>query len=228
MMKNIVLTLAFGVISSTVFANDWRQLPTYTNPPEMGGSVKADTQSPSNRSWSEGNQNGTGQYSVSLGYMGSKIGSNDLGGDEKFNGFFINGDYEFYPKLSAWLEYAYQDASDIDFNQVSIGLKYNLYEDEKIYSSASAGVGYAWLKESAYDSEYDLNGSLDLRYVTLPIAFEVGYKLNPNFSVFGNVGYEWLFNNDSEACIESYCASGSDSELDVDGVTYKVGLKYNF
>lgn len=228
-MKKSLFALMLGVFATSTFANDWRQLPTYQNPPEMGEATKAVPQSTITKRYGySNNQDEIGQYSVALGYMGSKIGSNDLGGDENFNGFFINGDYDFYPKLSAWLEYAYQDASDMDFNQVSIGLKYKLYEDEQIYSTASAGVGYAWLKESGYDSDYGINASLDLRYVTLPIALEVGYKINPNFSVLANVGYEWLFNQDSEACVNSYCASGSDSELDVDGVTYKVGLRYNF
>ncbi|MCU4589086.1 porin family protein [Acinetobacter ursingii] len=223
--KYLLLTL--GVLTTSVFANDWRQLPTNQNPPEMGEPTKA-VQVSSSRYGDSNPQSVSGLYSITAGYMGSKIGSNDLGGDEKFNGLFINGDYNFYPNLSAWLEYAYQDASDMDFNQVSLGLKYKLYDDEKIYSSVSGGVGYAWLKESGYDSDYGINASLDLRYVTLPIAVEFGYKINPNISVLANVGYEWLFNQDSEACVNSYCASGSDSELDVDGVIYKLGLKYSF
>ena len=161
-------------------------------------------------------------FSLAAGYAGSKIGSNEFGGDERFNGFFLNASTAIDPKVNAYAEYAYQDASDLDFSEFSVGLQYKILEDAKTYASLGLGVGYAWLDESAD------NASVELNYVTLPVNFELGYKIDQNVDVFGNVGYKWFFNRDSEACIGSTCVSGSSSDLDIDGVTYKAGLRYNF
>ena len=161
-------------------------------------------------------------FSVAAGYAGSKIGSNEFGGDERFNGFFLNASTAVDTKVNAYAEYAYQDASDLDFSEFSVGLQYKILEDAKTYASLGLGVGYAWLDESA-DSV-----SVELNYVTLPVNFELGYKIDQNVDVFGNVGYKWFFNRDSEACIGNTCVSGSSSDLDIDGVTYKAGLRYNF
>ena len=161
-------------------------------------------------------------FSLAAGYAGSKIGSNEFGGDERFNGFFLNASTAVDPKVNAYAEYAYQDASDLDFSEFSVGLQYKILEDTKTYASLGLGVGYAWLDESAD------NASVELNYVTLPVNFELGYKIDQNVDVFGNVGYKWFFNRDSEACIGNTCVSGSSSDLDIDGVTYKAGLRYNF
>ena len=161
-------------------------------------------------------------FSLAAGYAGSKIGSNEFGGDERFNGFFLNASTAVDPKVNAYAEYAYQDASDLDFSEFSVGLQYIILEDRNTYASLGLGVGYAWLDESAD------NVSVELNYVTLPVNFELGYKIDQNVDVFGNVGYKWFFNRDSEACIGNTCVSGSSSDLDIDGVTYKAGLRYNF
>lgn len=161
-------------------------------------------------------------FSLAAGYAGSKIGSNEFGGDERFNGFFLNASTAVDPKVNAYAEYAYQDASDLDFSEFSVGLQYKILEDAKTYASLGLGVGYAWLDESAD------NASVELNYVTLPVNFELGYKIDQNVDLFGNVGYKWFFNRDSEACIGNTCVSGSSSDLDIDGVTYKAGLRYNF
>lgn len=161
-------------------------------------------------------------FSLAAGYAGSKIGSNEFGGDERFNGFFLNASTAIDPKVNTYAEYAYQDASDLDFSEFSVGLQYKILEDRNTYASLGLGVGYAWLDESAD------NASVELNYVTLPVNFELGYKIDQNVDVFGNVGYKWFFNRDSEACIGNTCVSGSSSDLDIDGVTYKAGLRYNF
>ena len=161
-------------------------------------------------------------FSLAAGYAGSKIGSNEFGGDERFNGFFLNASTAVDPKVNAYAEYAYQDASDLDFSEFSVGLQYKILEDRNTYASLGLGVGYAWLDESAD------NVSVELNYVTLPVNFELGYKIDQNVDVFGNVGYKWFFNRDSEACIGNTCVSGSSSDLDIDGVTYKAGIRYNF
>ena len=167
-------------------------------------------------------------FSLAAGYAGSKIGSNEFGGDEKFNGFFLNASTSVDNKTSVYAEYVYQEASGADFDEVSIGMQYKVLEDSHTYAAIGGGVGYASLDESGYIPDLGLNGSVELNYVTLPVHFEFGYKANQNLDVFGNVGYKWFFNRDSEACIEGTCVSGSSSDLDVDGVTYKAGLRYNF
>lgn len=168
------------------------------------------------------NTNALNNLSLAAGYAGSKIGSNEFGGDERFNGFFLNASTSIDPKANIFAEYAYQEASDMDFSELSIGLQYKILEDNQTYASLGFGVGYAWLDESVEGA------SVELKYVTLPVNFELGYKINPNVDVFGNVGYKWFFNRDAEACIGNTCASGSSSDLDIDGVTYKAGLRYNF
>lgn len=168
------------------------------------------------------------QFSLAGGYAGSKIGSNEFGGDEKFNGFFLNASTSVANKTSVYAEYAYQEASGADFDEVSIGMQYKVLEDSHTYAAIGGGVGYASLDESGYIPDLGLNGSVELNYVTLPVHFEFGYKANQNLDVFGNVGYKWFFNRDSEACIGNTCVSGSSSDLDIDGVTYKAGLRYNF
>ena len=165
---------------------------------------------------------------VSAGYAGSKIGSSEFGGDERFNGFFLNAGTYVAPKTSLYMEYAFQDASDMDFSEVVLGLNYKFLENDKNYASVGGGIGYAWLDEKAYDPYYDINVSLELNYLTLPLYLEVGHQLNSNFEIFGNLGYKWFFNRDSEACIDGLCVSGNNSDLDIDGMTYKTGIRYNF
>lgn len=160
--------------------------------------------------------------SVAAGYAGSKVGSSDLGGDERFNGFFINVSVPVYSKTNFYTEYEYQDASDMDFNEFSAGMQYNVLENDKTYLTAGLGLGYAWMDESAEGY------SLELGYLTVPLHFELGYKIQPNIDVFGNLGYKWFINQKGEACIYGVCAEGSSSDLNIDGMTYKAGLRYTF
>lgn len=226
-MKKLICFGVLGFLSSFTNASEWSDKPlpvNYGQPAPMGEPVKVNT----------AKQNGYAQYtseskvSIATGYMGSKIGSNDLGGDENFNGFFLNGSYNIDPKLSTWIEYNYQDASEMDFSEVAIGLQYKLLEEGRAYVSTGVGVGYAWLDEDAYEQDLSVNASLKLKYVSLPINFEFGYKAMPKLDVFANIGYKWMFNRDADACINNTCVSTSDSSLNVDGVTYKAGLRYNF
>lgn len=212
-MKKLVIALTIGITSTSVFATDeYQSLQLQRgNPPPMSG------QSQQNQYSSQQNQ-----YSLAVGYAGSKIGSNELGGDEQFNGFFINGAYSL-GLASTWLEYANQQAAEgISFNEISTGLQYKLAENNGIYAAVGAGVGWAWLKES--------NGfaSLDLNYLTVPINLEIGAKATPNISGFLNLGYKWFINQTSQACSGSICGTGSDPSLNVDGVTYKAGLRFSF
>jgi hypothetical protein len=225
-MKKLVLIGLMGLVAGTTNANQWQEQPLAINnemPQQMGEPVKAQPVR-----MEQNNYNGASGYSVAFGYAGSKIGSNNLGGDEEFNGFFLNGTADLNSRLSMYAEYQYQDASDMDFNEVAVGMQYQLMESGNAYTSAGIGLGYAWLDESGYVPDLDANVNLNLEYITLPINFEVGYKMSPNLNVFANFGYKWFFNNDAEVCSGGICVSGDSSDLDVDGVTYKAGLRYNF
>ena len=216
-MKQLLLITALSLISSLSLAAK----PIVLQPGEplpLDAKIANAQQNP----YESHNTNTLNNFSLAAGYAGSKIGSSEFGGDERFNGFFLNASTEVDPKINVYAEYAYQEASGSDFSEVSIGVQYKVLEDNNTYAAIGGGVGYAWLDESAEGV------SLELNYVTLPINFELGYKINPNVDVFGNVGYKWFFNRDSEACIGNTCVSGSSSDLDIDGATYKVGLRYNF
>lgn len=216
-MKQLLIITTLSLIPSLSFAAK----PIVLQPGEplpLDAKIVNSQQNP----YQSQNTNALNSFSLAAGYAGSKIGSNEFGGDERFNGFFLNASTAVDPKANVFAEYAYQEASDIDFSELSIGLQYKILEDNQTYASLGFGVGYAWLDESVEGA------SVELKYVTLPVNFEIGYKINPNVDVFGNVGYKWFFNRDAEACIGNTCASGSSSDLDIDGVTYKTGLRYNF
>ena len=221
-MKKLLVITTFSLMSSLALAD--RAIVLQPGEPLPMGAKPDNVQ---NRSTHNSSYTPT-QFSLAGGYAGSKIGSNEFGGDEKFNGFFLNASTPVANKTSVYAEYAYQEASGSDFSEVSAGIQYKAIEDGNMYAAVGGGIGYAWLDESGYIPEFGVYGSAELNYVTLPVHFELGYKANQNLDVFGNAGYKWFFNRDSEACIEGTCVSGSSSDLDVDGVTYKAGLRYNF
>lgn len=227
-MKKILCCGVIGfsaVIANTVAWSDQPLPVNYGAPAPMGAPVKAETTVNTYKNNSNYIGNNT-SYSLATGYMGSKIGSNDLGGDENFNGFFFNGAVALDSKLTTWVEYNYQNASEMDFNEVSLGLQYKIFEDEKAYISTGLGIGYAWLEED--DRIEETKVSLKLKYISLPINVEFGYKVLPRMDVFANFGYKWMFNRDADACINQTCVSTRDSDLNVDGVIYKAGIRYNF
>lgn len=224
-MKRILTTLLTGAISTFTMASVWQeqQLPVQrAEPVSMGAPVVVVEEQSGPLSTLNG-------LTVAFGYAGAKIGSDEIGGDEKFNGFFLNASTDVVPNMSVWAEYAYQTASDLDLNGFDVGVQYKLFEDAQIYSSAGIGLGYLWIDGKGYDSDLDIKAKLDLSYFTLPINVEVGYKVVPNASIFANLGYKWYFNQDGKVCMNEYCASAENvSDLDMDGVTYKVGLRYKF
>ena len=168
----------------------------------------------------------TSKYSIALGYAGSKLGSDQFLGTESFDGFFINAEYQSHPTASIWAEYKFQ-SSDVDYNQFTIGLKNKFLENNKLYSAASIGIGMSWLDESeTVPGEGRVDVELD--YFTIPVALEVGYKTSAQVDLFGSFGYQWMFNRDAKVCLDGDCLSGNSDELDLNGVTYKAGLRYNF
>ncbi len=227
-MNKIFIIGLLSLFSATTMANTWQDqslILQYSDPQSMGAPVEYhSSQSEINK---KHQSSFIPQYALSFGYAGSRIGSNELGGNKTFNGAFLNSSASLSPKLGVYAEYLYQKASDVDFDEIGIGMQYKLMENRNAYTSAGFGIGYAWLDESQYDPEFK-NLSLELQYITLPIDLEVGYNFSPTTFLFGRVGYKWLFNHDMELCFSDTCLSGSHSELDIDGVTYKAGLRYNF
>ncbi|MFH7767562.1 outer membrane beta-barrel protein [Acinetobacter sp. BSP-28] len=218
-MKKLILTLAIGVIST--FASADKPLMLSNGAPVVIGTspnyVHTENESQSSR---------TSPFSVSFGYAGSKLGSDDFLGTESFDGVFVNAAYQNHPKASIWAEYIFQ-SSEVDYNHFSVGYKYKFLENEKLYSAASLGLGYAWLDESEIDPDLG-KFNVELEYFTIPAALEVGYKVSPQVDMFGSFGYQWLFNEDAKVCLNGECLSGNGDELDLNGVTYKAGLRYNF
>ena len=157
--------------------------------------------------------------SFNLGYAGAKLGFDDLGGDSRFNGVDI-GLSAVQDNLMIGFGYSYLDESDLDYSEIYSKFGYRLFNQNNNYGVASIGVGYAWIDAK------DL--PLKLEYFTIPVEFELGHYIQPNLAVYAALGYKWLSNTEAEACLGDVCASGSSSELDVDGVTYKAGLRLNF
>lgn len=219
-MKKLLAITTLSLISSLALAD--RAIILQSGEPLPMGSTSNNVQ---NNPSSNANRMPT-QFSLAGGYAGSKLGSDDFQGTESFDGVFVNAEYKTHPKASIWAEYVYQN-SEVDYNQFAVGYKYKFLEDEKLYSSISLGVGYSWLEES--ETIPDLGKlSVDLDYFSIPAALEVGYKIAPQVDLFGALGYQWLFNDKARVCLNGDCASGKDDSLDLNGVTYKTGLRYNF
>ncbi len=166
------------------------------------------------------------QYSLAFGYAGSKIGADSFLGTESFDGLFINGEYQSHPTASLWAEYKFQ-SSDIDYNQVAIGIKNKFLENDQLYSAVSIGLGMSWVDESETDADLG-RIDLELDYFTIPVALEVGYKVAPEADLIGSFGYQWMFNRDAKICMNGACVSGKSDDLDLNGVTYQFGFRYYF
>ncbi|WP_168416391.1 hypothetical protein [Acinetobacter indicus] len=218
-MKKLILALAIGVISTAAVAE--KPLTFSKGSPAVIGT------SPDYVHHESSSQiNNTNQFSIALGYAGSKLGSDEFLGTESFDGLFVNAAYQVHPKANLWAEYMFQ-SSDIDYNQFAFGYKYKFLESAKLYSAASLGLGYSWLDESETDPDFG-RVSVELEYFTIPAALEVGYKVSPQVDMFGAFGYQWMFNRDAKVCFEGECVAGNADELDLNGVTYKAGIRYHF
>lgn len=247
-MNKLILAISGAslLITSNAFAVGigWADKPLNVQPayaaPEMGEQQVQPQQSTVQQNTYASGLN-LNNYSVSAGFSGSKIGSNELGGDAKFKGLFLEGAYDYQNNLNFWGQYSYQKYSDLEIklNEISFGVGYKFLEQDNFYALSKIGVGYAWTDQSEYWDGLDTTVDSKFKYVTLPIELELGYRFTPNVSVFGGVGYKWLFNQDLKLCAEGECVSVNDSiikdefgidksDLDIDGYTYKLGLRYNF
>ena len=144
-------------------------------------------------------------------------------------------------KHGAWGKFEYQGNSDYDgdYYEISGGGHYNFLSTDRFYAIGTLGLGIGML---------DVDGFDNTAYITIPVGLEAGVNINPNFSLYGGVGYKWAFdisNNENTRCNDGSTSNSSGSGTcswhggvdyyytnntigDFDGVTYKAGLRYNF
>jgi hypothetical protein len=222
-MKYILLVLS-GVcclVSSNSFATSsgWADKPLQVQnaePEPLGERTLPVQEVKYTNSKYSGNDKST---SFNIAYSGAKLGSNDLGGDEKFNGIEL-GFTTLFDKWVVGFGYTYLNSSDIDASQIFSKLGYKIFDQNNTYGIASLGIGYTWASAKDFD--------VKLQYFTIPAELEIGHYVQNNLAVYGAFGYEWLSNTSVEACYGGFCGSDSSSELDIDGITYKAGIRYNF
>lgn len=139
------------------------------------------------------------------------------------------------PHQSGWfgkIELLQNDDYDADYVELVSGVHMSLLRDPHFYAIATLGFGYAWL-----DSNKFANG---IHFLTLPIGLELGITPIRSVSMYGAVGYKWLWDNTSDATCRdgshtNYSCSyhgGVDQYNDVvghnNGMTYKAGIRLNF
>ena len=213
-MKKLILVGVIGVASTVVSANTPLNIQS-GQPAPMGEPVKSQPV----KSHAANKLVGDSYASFSAAYSGSKIGADDVGGDSRFSGVDL-GLVGAQGDLSAGVGFTYQADSDWKYSEIYSKFGYRLFNQNNNYGIVSTGVGYAWLSAKDY--------AIDLDYFVLPVELEVGHYFQSNLAMYAALGYKWLWNTSGEACYGNVCASGSSSELDVDGMTYKAGLRYNF
>ncbi|MBJ8440022.1 hypothetical protein [Acinetobacter junii] len=224
-MKKLILVLsgvAYLLSTNTFAASNWVEKPLQVQnaEPEPLGERTLPVQEVKYKNHSNSTNSVSDKTtSFNIAYSGAKLGSNDMGGDEKFNGVEL-GFTTLIDKWAVGFGYTYLNSSDWDASQIHSKLGYKIFDQNNTYGLASLGIGYTWASAKDFD--------VKLEYFTIPVELEVGHYLQSNFAVYGAVGYEWLSNTSAEACYGAFCASDSSSELDIDGVTYKVGIRYNF
>jgi len=160
------------------------------------------------------------------------------GGDKaKLDGFALG--VSSAPQKSGWyakFEALSDNRLDADYYEFVSGGQLNLFNYNGLYALATAGIGYSWADSSRLDNT--------VNFVTFPIGLELGYSIIPELSVYGGIGYKWLWDSTSSTTCKNGTQSNSvgsgacssnggiayynDYVGDNDGVTYKAGLRYNF
>lgn len=213
-MRKLFLAGAIGVFSTVAVANT--PLVIQQGQPEpMGAPVAhkpAKTYQP-NKAISDG------RASLTIAYSGSKIGAEDLGGDSRLNGIHVGFD-AIQNNLMAGVGFTYQNDSDWKYSEIHSKFGYYFLNQANSYGVASFGIGYAWMPAKEFP--------IDLEYLVLPIEVEVGHYIHNNLAVFGALGHKWLWNTVTEVCLGNFCGSDTLAEMDIDGFTYKLGIRYDF
>lgn len=163
----------------------------------------------------------TPKLSAYLEYTGATLETDDAEDDVQFDGVGVGLSADLEYGFVTSFGYQYQVETDSKSNEIQAKLGYKFYDANNAYATASVGLGYSWLSFDDVD--------LDLRYLTIPFDVEVGYYFQPNLALYVGTGYKWMNNQNIDGCIEGYCISGySDSALDLDGFSYKAGIRYQF
>ncbi|WEV48093.1 hypothetical protein OZX61_07290 [Acinetobacter sp. ESL0695] len=175
--------------------------------------------------------------SVSLEYTGMNAKSQDNNGTSNLNGIGL-GISSNPTNHGLWAKTQYQHASknDVDYFDIAGGVQYNFIANDDFYLLGKLGLGFATASSSALQN--------NVNFITLPVGLEAGYSLTQRFSVYGGLGYKFLWevtkpttcNNgtQSNSTGRGTCSSNgginhyNDKAGDFNGVTYNVGLRYNF
>ena len=215
-MKNTLLALTIAAASSATFAN--KPLPIqYGQPEPMGEPVVSAVKSKPARSNSNSNLTGLAVFAGYSGYNAKP----DYEEKQKLNGFELGASYS-WGEFSLFEKYEHQNESQVKYNELSTGIQYKFLEQNDFYLMGTAAFGYGWGETKETD--------IDLEFISLPVGLELGYSFTPKFDVYTGVGYKWLWDrSENEGCSAYVCWSGRGGVVgDLDGVTYKAGLRYNF
>lgn len=169
----------------------------------------------------------TPRFSFSTEYVGFKA-KLENGETAKLDGVAFGFSSAPQRQGGFWTRLEYQNSSDYDadYYEFTSGGQLNIFNQNNIYALLTAGLGY-----TVVDSSYAVDTAA---FVTLPVGLEVGYSFGPNVSLFGGVGYKWLWDiTTKEECTNGYYYSYCEKTVgdvigDVDGVTYRAGIRYNF
>lgn len=128
------------------------------------------------------------------------------------------------------------DNLDTTYAEARFGGHINLVSQDGFYLNGSVGLGYANASSSLLYN--------DVQFMTLPIGLEAGFSLAPQLSIYGGVGYKWLFDVTSNTTCNDGTTTNSvgrgscsyhsgiayynDQVGDADGVELKAGLRLNF
>ena len=208
-----------GLVLGMVAINGWGSTPLQVNygmPQELGEPVSQPTIQELRDETSSGVQT-----SIFAEYYGSKIGSDKFTGDEKLNGIGAGITFTAVSALNTTIGMNFQKNSSFQNTEINIKGGYKFYNYDNTYANASIGVGYAWIDVDDYD--------VRLRYITLPVELEVGHYFQKDLATYVGIGYKKLYvEHLKDVCTGYFCGSTASDILDMDGVTYRLGLKYDF
>ncbi|ENX35296.1 hypothetical protein F889_00963 [Acinetobacter colistiniresistens] len=215
--------IGVGVIGFTVYLlaiNSWGDTPLQVNygaPQVLGERTLQVSEAAEGRS-----ETAQGiQTSLFAEYYGSRLKSDEVDGHETLNGFGTGLTFTALDVFNTTFGVNYQKNAEWKSTELNVKGGYKFYNQNNTYANASIGVGYAWLKADDYD--------VKLRYVTLPVELEMGHYFQPNIAAYVGLGYKWLYiENFKDVCTGYFCDSTASDILDMDGLTYKVGIRYNF
>lgn len=217
-MRKIFAGVIGGAIS-LVAVNGWSDTPLQINygAPYALGEQTTQPHTPEYR-----NETSSGiQSSVFAEYYGSKVGGDDFDHDEKLNGIGTGITFTALDTFNTTLGINFQKNSEWKSTEINVKGGYKFYNHNNTYANATLGVGYAWFKADDYD--------VKLRYLTLPVEFELGHYFQKDIAGYIGLGYKWLYiENMKDVCTGYFCSTEASDALDMDGITYKAGVRYNF